>query len=770
MKKIFFPILLLAAMVFMAFSPEVEGLLDRLMTQLETYNKKRPQEKLYLHLDRPAYLAGDTIWAQAYLTDRLNQPWDLSKLIHVQLENDKGIPVKQWQLPVDEGFASASFMLPADLKGGLYRLKAFTNWMRNFDESTCYSTYLPIYEAGNQQDFTFQSETPIVQYFPEGGTLVRKLVSRVAVRAHNNKGKPIMIHAQVLKGEGETVTFFSTNKQGFGEFELEPQFGENYFIYVDGGVEPIPLDNIRDQGTVMRVDNSEASRITVLVQGNEPMMEAREKEALLVVYAQGTIFYAAACVLGSKRFVANFPKKDLPESVAQVVLFSGSGKVIAKRNLAIGPKPLEISLETDKSAYAPRHPVKISLSMDGGSTQSSEGQFSVSVRKKHPQSLPTLSISQQLNQQVLLGEAVSEQTSAFSLDQWMIGTTMKNIDWEEILQGDLSKPDFLFQQGPLLRGQVWRNVRPEPGCKLDAFVGEHHYSYEITTDEAGKFDVPVVDYPGEATLFFVPKSGFEPLTVVLDRQMGESFQVEKSSLSGESKTYWQQQAIRLEAGEDYRIDVSNKRNRGQRFYGMPDLVIRPEDYIPLPNMAEVLREIVPPVQVKGRPGNYKLRVVLDKEIVSFDEDPLLLIDGCPTYDPSHILSLAPEEVDRIEVMNDSIRLQRLGTIGRYGVVAVFTRSGDVNIGRQGLIIDGVPGVHQAQTFRAPVYPDPDSRKGTTPDFRATAYWNPAVKLSEKGKTEIQFDLGDDLGMFEIDIQGLTQNGKPFSVSKTFEVK
>lgn len=765
MKKFLFSFLLAAGLCVVAFRPGADSLLDKLIAQLQAHNQMRPQEKLFLHLDRPQYMVGDTIRAQAYLTDRNNQPRELSKLIHVQLENARGIVVRQWQLPVKEGFATASLPVPEDLSGGLYRLRAFTQWMRNFDERAFFSAYLPIQDAKASHSFSLQKTTKPVQFFPEGGPLVRKLLSRIAVRTQDASGKPTSMQGRVINDEGTVISRFATSKNGLGEFELEPQFGEDYAVVFEGMEERFPLKNIKSQGTVMRVDNSDTSRITVLVQSNEPMMNAIARQGLLVVYAQGSIIYAAECVLGSKRFVANFPRKDLPVGLAQLVLFNGKGEWVAKRNIFTNPKKLQASVETDQETYAPRDPVKIQLKL----ANTLSGQFSISVRKKYPYPHSSLlSLSQQIEQISLFGEKMPMPDRENEIDQWMMGTDLLHVDWDEIMEESMARPEFLAQQGPLLRGQVWHHVQPEPHCNLTAFVGEHHFSYKITTDAEGKFDVPVVDYEGEATLLFVPESEEKNLTVVLDRQSATSFDVQQRLFEPEEKSYWQQQAIRLEACHDYATE--QKKEALQRFYRICDLVVKPEDYVPLPNMAEVFREIVPTVQVQGRPGNYSLHVIPDDEIGPFDEEPLLLIDGWATFDPRDLLSLAPEEVDRIEVLHDSTSFKRLGPIGMHGVIAVYTRSRDFRADRQGLVFDRVPGIHRGTAFHSLAYPTVAARKSTFPDFRSTAYWNPKVSLNPAGKTEIEFYLGDDLGLFEIDVQGLTHEGLPFSMRKVFEVK
>ena len=48
--------------------------------------QSRHPEKLYLHLNQPYYVAGDTMWFKAYLTDAVShRPDTLSNFIYVDL-------------------------------------------------------------------------------------------------------------------------------------------------------------------------------------------------------------------------------------------------------------------------------------------------------------------------------------------------------------------------------------------------------------------------------------------------------------------------------------------------------------------------------------------------------------------------------------------------------------------------------------------------------------------------------------------------------------
>ena len=55
-----------------------DGPIDRLIAVLGQWATTHPQEKVYLHTDRPHYAIGDTIWFKAYVT--ISGQHHLSKL------------------------------------------------------------------------------------------------------------------------------------------------------------------------------------------------------------------------------------------------------------------------------------------------------------------------------------------------------------------------------------------------------------------------------------------------------------------------------------------------------------------------------------------------------------------------------------------------------------------------------------------------------------------------------------------------------------------
>ncbi len=133
MKKIFIisALALLSLFSFSAFTADDDPI-TALLKKMEEYTKKFPQEKVHLHLDKPYYAIGDDIWFKAYVIDsRTATPTTISNILYVELINEKDSVKKQLKLPMQAGITWGDFMLTDSLSEGNYRIRAYTQWMRN---------------------------------------------------------------------------------------------------------------------------------------------------------------------------------------------------------------------------------------------------------------------------------------------------------------------------------------------------------------------------------------------------------------------------------------------------------------------------------------------------------------------------------------------------------------------------------------------------------------------------------------------------------------
>jgi len=115
--------------------PREDDPIDKLVAALQKWTTVHPQEKVYLHTDKPYYALGDTIWFKGYITTgSRHQLSAISASVYVDLINEQDSLIRSLKLPATSGMVMGDFTLNDELKEGNYRLRAYTQWMRNAGE------------------------------------------------------------------------------------------------------------------------------------------------------------------------------------------------------------------------------------------------------------------------------------------------------------------------------------------------------------------------------------------------------------------------------------------------------------------------------------------------------------------------------------------------------------------------------------------------------------------------------------------------------------
>lgn len=129
----------LGMLLLMAAVPYSRPLLSEdikeLLRSLSIWQQERPEDKVYVQMDRPFYEPGESIWFTAYVRDGASlKPSSVSDIVHVELIDPKGAVVQQHQLILREGRAEGDFSISDGMPGGMYKLKAYTEWMKNEED------------------------------------------------------------------------------------------------------------------------------------------------------------------------------------------------------------------------------------------------------------------------------------------------------------------------------------------------------------------------------------------------------------------------------------------------------------------------------------------------------------------------------------------------------------------------------------------------------------------------------------------------------------
>lgn len=135
-----------------------------LLKKLEEFTKKYPQEKVYLHLDKPYYAVGDDIWFKAYVVDaKTSFASTLSHILYVELINEKDSITKQIKLPLQSGITWGDFKLSDTLSEGNYRIRAYTQWMRNVGPNFFFDKTIKIGNSWANDVFTTSTSQVLIE-------------------------------------------------------------------------------------------------------------------------------------------------------------------------------------------------------------------------------------------------------------------------------------------------------------------------------------------------------------------------------------------------------------------------------------------------------------------------------------------------------------------------------------------------------------------------------------------------------------------------------
>ena len=109
------------------------------------------------------------------------------------------------QLPTD------SLNIPADYKGKMIHVRAYTKWMLNFDSAFIYNKTIPILtkEAGpaNQKNAVI----PSIQFFPEGGDIIAGLSNKIAFKANDQWGRPVKVKGVIVNSKSKAEDSICTS-------------------------------------------------------------------------------------------------------------------------------------------------------------------------------------------------------------------------------------------------------------------------------------------------------------------------------------------------------------------------------------------------------------------------------------------------------------------------------------------------------------------------------------------------------------------------------
>jgi hypothetical protein len=358
-----------------------------------TADYKQVAERIYLHIDRLNYTSGDDIWFKAYVIDPATNKLSLNtNNLHVELIAPDSKIIQRRTVRIENGTGHGDFQLHDSIPSGRYRIRAYTNYMRNFDEQffflkeiTVVSPYddvlglkKPVKKIDNKID---------IKFFPEGGSLVENVTSRIAFKAVNALGKGCDVAVKLYSASGEHIAIFTSTRKGMGSFNIQPGPGHSYYAVVQSGDSTETRASLPESfptGVAIHTHISNDKKLILTVSTNDATLSKLKGIDFSVNLSSRNLINKLSKIRINS-LVNNFliPLDSIPDGILRVTLSGIEGLPLCER-LVFLQKSSEVRLNvtTDKKQYKAREKVNTEISLSGDSTFTGAGEFSFSAAEE----------------------------------------------------------------------------------------------------------------------------------------------------------------------------------------------------------------------------------------------------------------------------------------------------------------------------------------------------------------------------------------------------
>ena len=713
---------------------------------------------------------------------------DLSKVVYVEVLDNKQNPVVQAKIAMIDGAGSGSIFLPISLTTGNYLLRAYTSWMKNFSPDYYYYKKLTIINPLKSPVVQNKGATVNydVQFFPEGGNLVNGLTSIVGFKATDQYGNGVNFKGLIIDKNNDTVARFEPFKFGIGHFAFKPDSHNTYkaVIKLNGKIIQEDLPLINETGDVMTVKDNRNGQVEVTVNSNMP-----PENIYLFVHSRGVIkaVESASVDNGKAFFMVN--KNTLGDGISQFTIFNSKQQPLCERVFFKRPaQQLMIDAATDQQQYLTRKKVTIAINAKIHTNPAVAG-LSLSVyRLDSLQHADKEDISNYLwLSSDLKGNIESpdfyfknnDEIADEAADNLMLTQGWRRFDWAAIIKN--KKPAFKFlpeYNGPIISATITNTATNNPQSGIIAYLGipgkrVQFYSSESDTTGGLTFNMKNFYGPGEIVVqtntlrdstyridVLNPFSEQYAKIQLPDFKINETMQslLENNNLSVQIQNTYNAEKLR----QFYNPNIDST-----AFFGQPYKTYLLDNYTRFLTIEEVMREYVSEVNIVHPHNHFHIRV-LNRNSVLDEGDPLVLIDGVPFFDIDKLFALDPLKVRKLD---DMPFIYLFGPSYNSGIFSFTTYKGDLGgaeLDPHAVVLD-YEGLQLQREFYSPVYDTDEAAQSRMPDFRNVLYWAPYVNTDLKGKNTLSFYTSDETGKYIGVIQGLTNNGEAGSQTFSFDV-
>jgi hypothetical protein len=788
-------------------------------------------EKVYLHTDNSIYFTGDDLFYKAYnVRATTNLLSDNSNILYVELIDSNAKIILRNKINIEIGLGHGDFKLVDSLgvKPGLYQLRAYTNWNRNFGDDFVFKKNIEIidvlesnYKLKNSQSISLETknyekevvkqDTFKVDFFPEGGSLLENVFSIVGCKAVDTNGKPIAIKGEIYDSNDELVTTFASAHDGMGKCQILPMEGKKYYAKLkslSGEELKKELPNVLKQGYLVSFREMKGRNI-VSISTNQATLVQNPNEQLTLVYkAKGISFLETTHILTTTSLSFELPKDKIPEGISQITLFDSANQPQSERLIYIEKETdLDVQLLTDKTSYQPNEKVTINVSSKSKAGIAKSASFSLSVTDMNGQmedkDFNSNICSYFLMESDIRGKVhhpayyfdTKNPNRLEHLDNLLLTQGWRDFVWKAMPKVDIEN-GYKAEKGITISGSLKQISTDKPLVNNNLTLGlmgnKDTGIFNATTDSVGYFQFEPLLFYGKKLMYLNTRDGkgnFQgkivldsiersPLKISLkkeqlDRQESTAKIVENvfkkyGYLDVKSENILEDVVIKAKKKDRSTFLTGVSQITGEVGFSLPAFSYKAGKEVNISsftNIFDLIIKKIPNVRSFEKSVSF----------LNYDSPPLFTLNGDPnrpnvvTYE--QIADISPSDVEDIFAVEDMRGGEWNGYDAPHGVIAIWTKplaGNQFTKNPLSSINKKIDGFYTARVFYSPTPEQAELDNKLA--VRNTLYWNPYVHPDKTGNATVNYYNTKVETKVKVALEGITATGIPVVRNVYYNIK
>ncbi|WP_417871898.1 hypothetical protein [Winogradskyella sp.] len=429
---------------------------------------KAAREIVYLHLNKSTYIKGENIGFTAYVLDKkTRKPSLITTNLYVSIEDKERNILKQKLIRVKEGVASDVFTLDSLFTSGHYNIKAFTNWMRNFNEKNYFIETIKVMDPDVEAYYSIETISNEIdaQFLPESGHLLNNTVNTIGVAIKDRNGYGVSFSkGEVIDQNNNVISTFETNQFGIGKFQLIPQIGNTYSVKTKYANKDFTLplgQKIERNGILLSVKKLKSKLFISAVTNNSTLNSIKNKKYTLLLHNGDTYKTIGFVFTENTTINKAIDYKNINPGINIFTLFDENTRPIAER-LFFNYEGLDIKKPHIVSAIRQKDSTLININLSNIDT-GTDGNVSVSIL---PSSTKSYKRHNNLVSYTFLEPYVRglieqpkyyfteiTEKKKYELDNLLITQGWSSYSWTEIFNNP-NKIKYPFEQGITVKANI----------------------------------------------------------------------------------------------------------------------------------------------------------------------------------------------------------------------------------------------------------------------------------------------------------------------------